>query len=126
MSDNSPRVKLTHAAVKVSSVDKSIDFFQRALGVKPAWSGQSDWGMVKSQGSTLALIEKNEEIHPPHLGFVVDKKEDIDFFYTKLKEAGAKDIGEPKDHRDKSRSFYFKDPDGNQFELLWLPENLTH
>jgi catechol 2,3-dioxygenase-like lactoylglutathione lyase family enzyme len=109
----------------VASVQKSIDFFQNALGVKPAWSGQSDWGMVKSNGSTLALIEKNEEIHPPHIGFVVPQKTDVDLFYDRLKKAGALEIQEPKDHRDQSRSFYFKDPDGNQFELLWLPEGLT-
>ncbi|TVQ81142.1 MAG: VOC family protein [Bradymonadales bacterium] len=120
-----PPVVITHAAVKVSSVQKSMQFFQEALGLKPAWSGQSDWGMAKSNGSTLAFIEKNEEIHPPHIGFVVPQKEDVDLFHKNLKALGAKEVGEPKDHRDQSRSFYFKDPDGNQFELLWLPENLT-
>jgi predicted lactoylglutathione lyase len=81
--------------------------------------------MLKSEGSTLALIEENQEIHPPHIGLVVENKEDVDRIYEKLKTSGAKDIESPKDHRDQSRSFYFKDPDGNQFELLWLPDHLT-
>jgi len=116
--------KISHAAVKVSSVKRSQEFFG-ALGLKAAWSGQEDWGMLKSKGTTLALIEKNHEVHPPHIGIVVDHKEDVDAAFLKLKELGVKDLSEPKDHRDKSRSFYFKDPDDNQFELLWLPENLT-
>ena len=118
-------VKMTHAAVKVSSVKEATDFFQKALGVKTAWSGQEDWGMVKSEGTTLALIEKNHEVHPPHIGFVVPHIEDVDSVYNRLKEMGVDDLQEPKTHRDKSRSFYFKDPDGNQFELLWIPEQLT-
>ncbi|PIR23768.1 MAG: glyoxalase [Deltaproteobacteria bacterium CG11_big_fil_rev_8_21_14_0_20_45_16] len=120
-----PKVKITHAAVKVSSVQKSTEFLQKALGLKAAWSGQDDWGMLKSNGTTLALIEKNLEVHPPHIGFVVDNKEEVDQVYKHLKTLGVKEIQEPKDHRDKSRSFYFKDPDGNQFELLWLPDPLT-
>lgn len=119
-------VKLTHAAVKVKSVKKSIEFFEKALGVKTAWGGQEDWGMVKSEGTTLALVEEKAEVHPPHLGFVVPNKDDVDTLYHQLKDAGAQDVQEPKDHRDKSRSFYFKDPDGNQFELLWLPDHLTY
>lgn len=123
-SDQGIQLKMTHAAVKVSSVKKSLEFFT-GLGFRTAWAGQEDWGMVKSNGTTLALIEKNHEIHPPHIGIVVDRKEDVDAAYSRLKTLGAKDISDPKDHRDKSRSFYFRDPDGNQFELLWLPENLT-
>ena len=121
----STEVKMTHAAVKVKNVKNAHEFFQSALGLKPAWSGQEDWGMLKGNGTTLALIEEDKEVHPPHIGFVVPTKEDVDRYYEKLKDSGATDIQEPKDHRDKSRSFYFKDPDGNQFELLWLPEELT-
>ena len=122
---NLPKVKITHAAVKVSSVQKSMEFLQKALSLKAAWSGQEDWGMLKANGSTLALIEKNHEVHPPHIGFVVDKKEEVDQVFEHLKSIGLKEIQEPKDHRDRSRSFYFKDPDGNQFELLWLPDALS-
>lgn len=118
-------IKMTHAAVKVRNVKAAMEFLQKALDVKPAWAGQEDWGMVKSSGTTLALIEKNHEVHPPHIGWVVDRKEDVDLYFQKLKAAGATELTEPKDHRDQSRSFYFKDPDGNQFELLWLPEHLT-
>lgn len=118
-------IKMTHAAVKVKDVKKSMSFFAETFGMKPAWSGQEDWGMLKSEGSTLALIEENQKIHPPHIGLVVENKEDVDRVYEKLKASGARDIESPKDHRDQSRSFYFKDPDGNQFELLWLPEHLT-
>lgn len=124
MSSSEFKVKMSHAAVKVSSVKKSMEFFTK-MGFKPAWSGQDDWGMVKSDGTTLALIEKNHEVHPPHIGLVVDTKEMVDQAYDRLQEMGASALSAPKDHRDKSRSFYFKDPDGNQFELLWLPEGLT-
>jgi predicted lactoylglutathione lyase len=118
------QVKMTHAAVKVASVKKSIEFFS-SVGFKAAWAGQEDWGMVKANGTTLALIEKNHEVHPPHIGIVVENKEEVDLAFSQLKAAGALEVTEPKDHRDQSRSFYFKDPDGNQFELLWLPEQLT-
>jgi catechol 2,3-dioxygenase-like lactoylglutathione lyase family enzyme len=119
-----PPVRIVHSAVKVSSVAQSSQFFQDVLGVKPAWT-QADWGMIKSEGSTLALIEANTEAHPPHIGFVVDRKEDVDVFFDHFKKMGVKDLSDPKDHRDQSRSFYFKDNDGNQFELLWIPEHLT-
>jgi len=120
-----PPVKITHAAVVVKDVKKSTEFFEKSLGTKHAWTGQSDWAMVKSNGSTLALIQGEQRVHPPHIGFVVENKEDVDQMYQYLKTTDALEVQEPKDHRDKSRSFYFKDPDGNQFELLWLPEQLT-
>jgi len=118
-------VKVTHAAVKVKNVKSAMSFFSETLGMKPAWAGQTDWGMLKNNGTTLALIEEKDPVHPPHIGLVVEKKEDVDAVYERLKSSGALDIETPKDHRDQSRSFYFKDPDGNQFELLWLPEHLT-
>ena len=118
-------IKMTHAAVHVSNIKSALDFFTKIFGFKTAWGGQEDWGMVKANGTTLALVEKTTKVHPPHIGFVVPNKEDVDEIYNRLKEMHIPELHEPKDHRDKSRSFYFKDPDGNQFELLWLPENLT-
>lgn len=124
-SKNNTGVKLTHAAVKVKNVKSSMSFFSEVLGMKAAWAGQTDWGMLKNDGTTLALIEENDLVHPPHVGLVVANKEDVDRLYAQLKDSAASDVELPKDHRDQSRSFYFKDPDGNQFELLWLPEHLT-
>lgn len=124
MSNKPLDVKMTHAAVRVSSVKRSMEFFVK-LGFKPAWAGQEDWGMVKANGTTLALIEKNHEIHPPHIGLVVETKDQVQQAYDVLKEMSLPELGTPKEHRDKSLSFYFKDHDGNQFELLWLPEGLT-
>ncbi len=122
---NGTGVKITHAAVKVKNVKNSMNFFSEVLGMKPAWAGQEDWGMLKNNGTTLALIEEKDLVHPPHIGCVVPNKEDVDRVYIQIKNSDATDVEMPKDHRDQSRSFYFKDPDGNQFELLWLPEHLT-
>lgn len=124
MSQEPIQIKMTHAAVRVSSIKSSMDFFVK-LGFKPAWAGQEDWGMVKANGTTLALIEKNHDVHPPHIGLVVEQKEQVYEVHQRLKEMSLPDLGQPKEHRDKSVSFYFKDHDGNQFELLWLPEGLT-
>jgi catechol-2,3-dioxygenase len=50
----------------------------------------------------------------------VDSAEAVDRAYEEIK-AQVKITQGIKDHRDKSRSFYFEDPDGNQVEVIYDP-----
>lgn len=56
-----------------------------------------------------------------HLGFVVDRPEEVDVWHEILRTHGAPVVAAPKTHRDGARSLYCRDPDGNLLQILWHP-----
>lgn len=56
------------------------------------------------------------------LATVVDGKEQVDAVISEARAAGAKVTKEPADEDWGGRSAYFADPEGNYWEVVWLPE----
>lgn len=56
-----------------------------------------------------------------HLGFVVDRPEEVDVWHETLRAHGVPVVTVPTTHRDGARSLYCRDPDGNLLQILWHP-----
>ena len=117
--------KLGHVVLKVRDVQKSKEFYTRALGLKVAYE-QKDWGAVflsvGEQHHDLALFqvatgETPESTQPGlhHMAWQLGNFAELQAAHRELTELG---IGvEATIAHNVTRSIYFNDPDGNRVEL---------
>lgn len=125
--------RMGHLSLRVSDLDVSEKFYTDMLGMKPVWRSEGEIAFLECGNDDLALIQiPKEEVHTfrrrpqplqslHHFGFRVRTKEEVDQLALEVR---ARDIvidDGPRDHRDGSRSFYFRDPDGNYIQILWDP-----
>jgi catechol 2,3-dioxygenase-like lactoylglutathione lyase family enzyme len=113
--------RMGHAAIHVSDLERSIQFYRDVLGMESVWTGDDDWANLKKGPDDLSLVRRAGFKHPPHLGFRVETRKDLEEAHAELKEKGIK-VQAIREHRDQSVSFYFCDPDGNFLEALWEPQ----
>ena len=111
--------KMGHTGIQVADLPRAIAFYRDVLGFQVDWSAD-DWANVSLGGDDLGLIATPPGRHPPHLGLRVDSRDDLMKAHADLQSKGV-DVGPVKGQRDGSMSFYFRDPDGNQLEALWMP-----
>jgi catechol 2,3-dioxygenase len=117
--------KLGHVVLKVRDVEKSKEFYTRALGLKVA-SEQKEWGAVflsvGEQHHDLALFQlatgetpdaKQPGLH--HMAWQLGSFAELQAAHRELGELGIK--VEATIAHNVTRSVYFDDPDGNRVEL---------
>lgn len=122
---------LRHAAIAVTDMKRSLEFFIKVLGFQSYRTTDSDWVMVSRLGTTLSLVRVTHKnpismaaakgSHPAHLGLVTGSHAAVDALHEKLKGMSGIQCGSIELHRDGSRGFYFTDFDGNQFEIIFIP-----
>jgi|GEM_PF-172223 len=127
---------IRHAAIRVKNLSHSLRFWKEVLGFSAYRELESDWAMVSRGETSLSLISSQYAsglqdsnatggagIH--HLGITVNEKADVDQWHRALSTAktawNSLEVHSPKLHRDLSYGFYFRDPDGNAFEVIWIP-----
>lgn len=125
--------RMGHLALRVSDLSVSEKFYTEILGMRLLWRREGEIAFVECGNDDLALIQVPEDEAddfqhcPPtvqslhHFGFRVRAKEEIDRLAQEVRDHDIVIDEEPRDHRDGSRSFYFKDPDGNYIQVLWDP-----
>ena len=116
--------RLNHAVLYVSDVERSSAFYRDVLGfrTKMAFPGAA---FLQAPGSTndhdLGLFERGPgskgTIGLYHLAWEVESLDDLEEHLVKLSEAGA--LVGMSDHGT-TKSLYAKDPDGIEFEVVWL------
>ncbi len=126
-----PRLNIVTLGVK--DLVKSRDFYQNALGWKPAKASDDKIVFFNHEGIILGLYPLNElakdaGIPSERNGFSgvtlainMDTKEDVDNLYRKIIKNGGKSLIEPRDTFWGGYDAYFADPDGQPWEIAWAP-----
>jgi catechol 2,3-dioxygenase-like lactoylglutathione lyase family enzyme len=92
---------LDHVAVTVSNVKETVDWYTQKFSCTVKYQDET-WAIVQFANVSLAFVLAEQ--HPPHFAVIGDPSS----------------YGEPKKHRDGTRSVYVKDPNGNSVEILAL------
>jgi catechol 2,3-dioxygenase-like lactoylglutathione lyase family enzyme len=126
--------RLNHAVLFVSDLARSVRFYRDVLGFRPVPmtpNGFTGAVFLQAPGSTndhdLGLFEVGADARPSpagrgavglyHLAWEVDTLDELAATATRLAEAGA--LTGSSDHGT-TKSLYAADPDGLEFEVVWL------
>lgn len=90
---------MDHVAVAVSNVKETVDWYTKRFDCKVGYQDES-WALLEFANIRLAFVLSEQ--HPAHFALLGDPAA----------------YGEPKTHRDGTRSVYLKDPSGNNIEIL--------
>jgi catechol 2,3-dioxygenase-like lactoylglutathione lyase family enzyme len=85
---------------------------REAAGASPEAAGASAGGVGASAPKGGVL---------DHLGLIVRSAGDVDQWAAFLESRGVTLDAKPRTHRDGARSCYFRDPDGNQVQIIHHP-----
>jgi len=122
--------RLNHAVLYVSDVARTIDFYENALDFRVI-SSFPGGAFFQAPGSTndhdLGVFEIGREAGPSaagrgtvglyHLAWEVETLDDLERLAHRLSDRGA--LVGASDHGT-TKSLYAKDPDGLEFEVVWL------
>ncbi len=126
-----PTLGLRHVAVSVAGAGfEACDrFYSEGMGMRVDWRPDADNVYLSYGPDNLALHRVAEIDHKKsaldHLGFVTASADDVHAWYARILELMASHTLEivmpPKLHRDGATSFYFRDPAGNQVQIIHIP-----
>jgi catechol-2,3-dioxygenase len=134
-----PVHRLNHAVLYVRNVERSVEFYNGVFGFEPVNmtpEGFRGAAFLQAPGSTndhdLGLFELGDgaaaspagrtSVGLYHLAWEVDTLADLERIAVALAERGA--LVGASDHGT-TKSLYGKDPDGLEFEVVWLiPKDL--
>lgn len=122
-------MKFLHTMIRVRNIEKSLDFYQNLLGLKPVKQMRlSDcvlYFLSDEQGEVQIELTYNDDTPAQgydigsgfgHFAFQVDSMED---FTSKMKMFGVEYLWEPFKLREAGSTIAFiKDPDGYEIELI--------
>ena len=123
-----PVTRLNHAVLFVRDLPSVVDFYQRAFGFEVISEMPDKAAFLRASNSAnhhdLGLFATPSRTREPlgapglyHLAWEVPTIDDLAAARTTLSELGAL-VGE-SDHG-ATKSLYGRDPDGNEFEVMWL------
>jgi catechol 2,3-dioxygenase-like lactoylglutathione lyase family enzyme len=120
---------MRHAAIKVTSVERSKRFYQDVFGMEVVWQPDPQNVYLSSGCDNVALHEVSEsfardavERQLDHLGFVVETAGRVRELEQEFRSRGVVITQSFKMHRDGSASFYCADPDGIVIQVLYEPQ----
>lgn len=126
-----PTLGMRHVAVSVAGpgFDACARFYTEGMGMRIDWRPDVDNIYMTFGPDNLALHRVAEIDHKTsaldHLGFVTATADDVRAWYDRIVALMAEHTLEivqpPKLHRDGATSFYFRDPAGNQVQIIHIP-----
>lgn len=122
-----PTLGLRHVALQVRDLEACERFYTDFMGMRVEWRPDPDNVYLSGGRDNLALHRiagphaENAKQRLDHIGFLLGHIEQVDAWYTFLKNNGVRIHKEPHTHRDGARSFYCLDPDGNAVQLIFHP-----
>jgi len=118
---------MRHVALNVADVAACERFYVELMGMSVEWRPDPDNVYLTSGNDNLALHRGAGPFQPEgsqrldHIGFIVDRPEDVDAWFAFLQSEGVTMKTEPRTHRDGARSFYCLDPGGNAVQIIFHP-----
>lgn len=125
--------RLNVVTLGVSDLQKSKEFYRKALGWQPTADSDENIVFFNHGGIVLGLypIDKLAEdavVSPERSGFsgvtlAINRqsKKDLEKLYRQVVENGSKPLVEPRDTFWGGYDAYFADPDGHTWEIVWAP-----
>ena len=123
-----PVARLNHAVLYVRDLDRSVSFYKEAFGFEEVSRIRGAMSFLRAAGSDnhhdLGLARVGADAPSPsrgsvglyHLAWEVPDVEDLVDARVTLANLGA--LTGESDHG-ATKSLYGKDPDGNEFEVMW-------
>lgn len=99
-----------HLALESTNIDASVKWYLQILDNPKILYQDQTWALIESCGVKIAFVSPHQ--HPSHLGLKIDSKEQEEDLRTRYPNAVW------KEHRDRSKSFYVRDPSGNLVEFI--------
>lgn len=124
-----PVTRLNHAVLYVRDLARSVAFYEEAFGFETIGEIPGRMAFLRAAGSSnhhdlgLAAVGANAPVPPPgstglyHLAWEVPEITDLAAARVTLANLGA--LTGQSDHG-ATKSLYGRDPDGNEFEVMWL------
>ncbi|NJC72107.1 VOC family protein [Planosporangium thailandense] len=125
-----PVHRLNHAVLYVRDVDRSVAFYRDALGFRtvmsfpgaaflqaPGSTNDHDLGLFAIGGAAADSGAGRGRVGLYHLAWEVDTLAELERLAGVLADAGA--LVGASDHGT-TKSLYAKDPDGLEFEVVWI------
>lgn len=117
---------LRHVALFVKDLSQSERFYVDLMGMSVEWRPDADNVYLTSGNDNLALHYSDQSFSQhaqrlDHIGFIIDKIEQVDEWFQYLRENQVKMRTEPRTHRDGARSFYCYDPDDIVVQIIYHP-----
>jgi catechol-2,3-dioxygenase len=121
--------RLNHAVLRVRDLERSVAFYADVLGLQTVARAGTMMAFMRAPGSEnhhdLGLARVGTNAPPPnergvglyHLAWEVDEIEALREARAKLERYGT--LSGASDHG-ATKSIYGYDPDGNEFEVMWL------
>ena len=129
MQKPNPHAGLRHVALYSSNLAECTHFYTELLGLKIVWQPDADNIYLSSGTDNFALhrapadFVATKQQRLDHIGFFLNKREDVDTWHEYLSANNVTIKAPPKDHRDGTRSFYCADPDGNVVQMIYVDLN---
>ena len=134
-----PTIRMDHIAITVQDLERSVAFYRDLLGFDVLGQRLLDDGSItlvflRSKGACLELFEyRGQDAHtatdvPNTTGgykHVALQTDDVDALAAKLKAAGVPFHLDPLDATGGVRLAFFRDPDGNELEIVSGTPNLA-
>jgi catechol 2,3-dioxygenase-like lactoylglutathione lyase family enzyme len=124
--DRPQHLGLRHLALNVRDIARMKVFYVDVMGFSVEWEPDADNVYLTSGRDNLALhvaAERSPEAVGAldHLGVVVARPDLVDAWAAFVETKGIVLDRRPRTHRDGARSCYFRDPDGNQVQVIHHP-----
>ncbi|QEG22482.1 VOC family protein [Mariniblastus fucicola] len=131
MSERPTITGMRHVSLNFSNFDATLTFYTEVLGMQVEWQPDADNVFLTSGDDNFALqrrtdVENDEsETRLDHIGFFVSNAAEVDRWHDFMKQADIAIERKPKTHRDGSRSFFVRDPDGTLIQMLYHPPRVS-
>jgi len=125
-SDRPPMAGMHHVALQARDFESTVGFYRDILGLRIEWQPDADNVYLTSGRDNLAIHRAMGDVAKTgqrldHIGFIIDKPDDVDRWYEYLKANDVVIEAPPRTHRDGARSFYCRDPEGTTVQIIYHP-----